>query len=342
MRHGDISAIGRRTFLASAAGLLTLPRLRLGSMAPGAGQAPAAGAAAPPIRVRGLNHFHLIVSDLQRSLDFYQRVLGMPLAGSQGVEADWNKPVVPMLAIGSGPQFISFSQGAGRREGRDRIDHFGFGMDGFDAGRVLKQLEAHGLKGNVRMRADSTPPVAELKFTDPENVIVQIQDTSYCGGSGALGNRCANKPASAASGPAPIPVRTLNHFTIAVADVPRAVAFYQRVFGMRMQYDQGTEADWNRKVVPVLGFGNGPQFLAFSASRDAGRIDHFCLGVERFDSADVVKRLAAHGIKASVRMRKDSDPPSEELTFRDPDGILVQLQDVTYCGGEGKLGARCR
>jgi hypothetical protein len=41
-------------------------------------------------------------------------------------------------------------------------------------------------------------------------------------------------------------------------------------------------------------------------------------------------------------MRADSNPPSEELTFRDPDNIMVQLQDVTYCGGEGKLGEKCR
>ena len=113
-----------------------------------------------------------------------------------------------MLAIGSGPEFISFSQGAGRLGGRDRIDHFGFGMDGFDAARVVKLLEAHGIKSNVRMRADSTPPVAELKFNDPDNVIVQIQDVSYCGGSGCLA-------AAAQQGhrpwPAPaIPVRTLN------------------------------------------------------------------------------------------------------------------------------------
>lgn len=332
--------LSRRTFLASMAGALVAPHTALTSASAAAVQTAAPGAA--PIRVSGLNHFHLIVSDLQRSLDFYQRVLGMPLAGMQGVEANWQKPVVPMLAIGSGPHFISFSQGAGRRGGRDRIDHFGFGMAGFNAERVAQMLEAHGIKSNIRMRADSTPPVAELKFNDPENVIVQIQDTSYCGGSGALGSQCANKPAPAVSGPPPIQPRSLNHFTIAVADVPRAVAFYQRVFGMRMQYDQGTEADWGKKVVPVLGFGNGPMFLAFSASKDAGRIDHFCLGVEKFDSADVVRRLAAHGVKASVRMRKDSDPPTEELMFRDPDGIAVQLQDVSYCGGEGKLGARCR
>ena len=321
-------ALTRRELLASAAGLILAPR--------------AMAQSASPIVVRGLNHLHLAVSNLQRSLEFYQRVLGMPLAGMQGTEADWQKPVVPMLAIGSGPEFISFSEGPGRLGGRDRIDHFGFGMDGFDAPRVVKLLEGHGIKSNVRMRADSTPPVAELKFNDPDNIIVQIQDVSYCGGSGPLGSRCANKPTPTSAGPTPIPVRTLNHFTIIVADVQRAVAFYQRVFGMRIQYNQGTEADWQKKVIPIIGIGKGPQFLAFAAGKEGGRIDHFCLGVEKFEAAETVKRLAAHGVKASVRMRADSNPPSEELTFRDPDNILVQLQDVTYCGGEGKLGERCR
>ena len=147
MRLAD-RRLTRRHLLASLAGLVVAPR---------------ALAQAPPIAVRGLNHLHLTVSNVQRSLDFYQRVLGMPLAGMQGVEADWQKPVVPMLAIGTGPEFISFSQGDGRLGGRDRIDHFGFGMDGFDASRVVKLLESHGIKSNVRMRADSTPSTHALK-----------------------------------------------------------------------------------------------------------------------------------------------------------------------------------
>ncbi len=30
-----------------------------------------------------------------------------------------------------------------------------------------------------------------------------------------------------------------------------------------------------------------------------------------------------------------------ELYFTDPDGILIQLQDVSYCGGSGYLGDEC-
>lgn len=30
-----------------------------------------------------------------------------------------------------------------------------------------------------------------------------------------------------------------------------------------------------------------------------------------------------------------------ELYFTDPDGLLIQLQDVSYCGGGGFLGNAC-
>jgi len=32
---------------------------------------------------------------------------------------------------------------------------------------------------------------------------------------------------------------------------------------------------------------------------------------------------------------------TQELFFTDPDGILMQIQDVTYCGGAGYLGEVC-
>jgi glyoxylase I family protein len=156
----------------------------------------------------------------------------------------------------------------------------------------------------------------------------------------------ASRPSAGAAAPpaqaaaAPIPVTTLNHITLTVADVQRSVEFYQRVLGLPLVTTQGNERDWNAPAVPVLGIGNGPQFIAF-ARGDRPHINHYCLGMESFDSADVVERLAEHGIEARVRMRADSDPPAEELMFSDPDGIAVQLQDASYCGGSGKLGDLC-
>ena len=140
--------------------------------------------------------------------------------------------------------------------------------------------------------------------------------------------------------PAPIRVSTMNHVTLTVSDVQRSVEFYQRVLGLPLVTTQGTERDWDAPAVPVLGIGEGPQFIAFSQG-DRPHINHYCLGMEGFDAAEIVARLAEHGIEARVRMRADSDPPAEELMFPDPDGIPVQIQDVSYCGGSGKLGDLC-
>lgn len=139
---------------------------------------------------------------------------------------------------------------------------------------------------------------------------------------------------------APIRVSTMNHVTLSVSDVQRSVEFYQRVLGLPLVTTQGTERDWDAPAVPVLGIGDGPQFIALSRG-DRPHINHYCLGMEGFDAAEIVARLAEHGIEARVRMRADSDPPAEELMFNDPDGIPVQIQDVSYCGGSGKLGDLC-
>jgi hypothetical protein len=50
------------------------------------------------------------------------------------------------------------------------------------------------MKSYVTMRMENrggapggTP---ELYFTDPDGLLMQLQDSSYCGGSGFLGNVC--------------------------------------------------------------------------------------------------------------------------------------------------------
>ena len=55
----------------------------------------------PPIRVRGINHVTLSVSDVRRSVDFYQGLFGMPVTSRQGMTTN--------LQIGAGPQFLGVS-----------------------------------------------------------------------------------------------------------------------------------------------------------------------------------------------------------------------------------------
>jgi hypothetical protein len=39
-------------------------------------------------------------------------------------------------------------------------------------------------------RSNQSAGTAELYFNDPDNISIQIQDVSYCGGSGRLGEIC--------------------------------------------------------------------------------------------------------------------------------------------------------
>jgi len=72
---------------------------------------------------------------------------------------------------------------------------------------VIKTLESYGIKPregqtgpvgpmrhyiSMRMenRGGAQEGTPELYFTDPDGILVQIQDTSYCGGAGVLGNVC--------------------------------------------------------------------------------------------------------------------------------------------------------
>lgn len=301
----------------------------------------------PMIRVRALNHMTLFVSDPKRSLEFYQGLFGMPIQARQGASG--------LLRIGSGPQYIALAAaGPNRKPG---IDHFCMTAEGFNAGQILKILAEHGvtkseapgpMKAWERMRGDTL----EFHLGDPDGIVVQIQDPSYCGGTGVLGNVCLATPE-----PAPrkglIAVRDLSHFTLSVSDPNKSREFYRGLFGMRIRAYQG--------ATPVLAVGSGRQFLALGgggANGGAPGIAHACMTMEGFNPDKVLKTLADFGIKPRGEARGPAGPlvsyvnmrmedrggakgGTPELYFTDPDGIVMQLQDVSYCGGAGYLGEVC-
>src|SRR5271163_4221232 len=134
----------------------------LGTLAALLAVAPAAKAAEPAIgTVKQVNHVTIFVQDVQKSVDFYQGLFGMP--------------VLTMQPLGVYP---AGTQATG-------INHICFGLDGFDADGVLKKLTDRGLKGAIRLRGDTK----ELYFSDPDGIRVQLQDVSYRGGVGPLGDR---------------------------------------------------------------------------------------------------------------------------------------------------------
>ena len=87
----------------------------------------------------------------------------------------------------------------------------------------------------------------ELYLGDPDGVVVQLQDTTYCGGEGLLGERCPSPEPPPGEGV--IAVRDINHFTVFVSDQARSIAFYQGLFGMPSTRSQG--------ALPLLSVGSG-------------------------------------------------------------------------------------
>ena len=354
-----MSAISRRQLL------LTLPAL---AIAPRSVVLEPFGAApqptTPPIRVRTLSHFGLAVSDPKRSVDFYQGLFGMPIQARSGSTT--------LLRVGAGPQFISIAPAG---SAAPRITHYCLGVDAFNVDRILATLAAHGvatsnaagpMKAAVTLRGpdgggakEGTP---DLLFGDPDGIVCQLQDASYCGGAGPLGNMCPAPEASPGKGL--LALRDLSHLTIFVTDAQRSNKFYQDLFGLTIRSYQGPTA-------PTLAVWPGVQFLMFAGGGGPARggapatsprpasINHGCFSMAGFKPDEVLKSLESFGLKpragapgpvgplrhyVSMRMENRGGAPggTPELYFTDPDGLLMQLQDTTYCGGGGFLGDVCK
>lgn len=315
------------------------------------------------IPVTGLSHMTLSVSDVKRSTEFYQGLFGMPIQARQGTN--------PTLRIGPGPQFVFLSPVG--PNGKPGINHWCVFTENFNSDRALEILAEHGvekstangpMKARVRMRGpenggakEGTP---ELYVGDPDGLVVQIQDTTYCGGAGVLGNMCYPKPEPAAT-KGLLAMEDLSHFTIFVTDAQRSIDFYQSVFAMPIQAHQGP--------TPLLAVGSKGSFLTIAgggggrgragAAPPAASINHASFRMRNFDPDKVMKTLESYGIKpreqgargpagplvsyVTLRMPERGGSPggTPELYFTDPDGILLQIQDMSYCGGSGKMGEVC-
>ncbi len=321
----------RRAFLGGLGALALAPKASAEMVAPS------------PSSVAAINHTKIRVSDPARSLEWYQSLFGLPVVARQG------KTVI--LRIGEGPQFLAIDGEASNDPG---IAQMGLSIDGFDAKRILQSLTAQTqfdpVKARIQTRGRGPSGTPELFLEDPNGITVQLQDKSYCGGGGKLGNKCLAKPKTSPK-KGILDLRDYNHFTMFVSDQVQTVAFYRQLFQMPIDTWQGE--------MPLLRVGSGNQFLAFV---DAGGrrnfrpfIHHVCFTVSQFNSKKILDALADFGIKrrdtargpvkplqsyVTMRMPNRGGAPkgTPELYFSDPDGILLQIQDARYRGGGGYLG----
>jgi catechol 2,3-dioxygenase-like lactoylglutathione lyase family enzyme len=161
LTHYERGRLSRRELVAMLGALAAAPRA-------------ASAQPAPALRAATLNHASLIVSDLDRSVAFYRSAFDLSVKSTQqgGVN----------LAVGDA--FLGIYQGG--PNAMPHINHICFGIRDFDPAATVAALESRGLPAESRTRDG----VTQVYTADPDNLRIQLQDVSFCGGLGELGNEC--------------------------------------------------------------------------------------------------------------------------------------------------------
>lgn len=292
-------------------------RRELLTMLAGAAVAGVSLSAQPSVSGRRLTHINLKVSNLKRSIAFYEKVFG---PGRR------NGPTYTAYDLGAGPSpavpWISLQNDANvKEEGRLKYtpiwhtslytkpgtwEHIGIEVDKYD--EVVAALKATG----VEMTTEK-----DIVWThDPDGALLQVQRASSWSGGASLS---AEPPASS---------RRLHHINLKVSDLKRSIAFYEKVFGPGIRrgptwtaYDLGAG-----RFKPVISLEDGANvkqegILKYSPIwhtslyTKSGTWEHVAIEVDNYDQ--VVAAVKATGVEVSVA--------DGVVWTSDPDGALLQI-----------------
>lgn len=102
----------------------------------------------------------------------------------------------------------------------------------------------------------------------------------------------------------------IDHISIQVSDLPRALAFYEKVFGLTVMSED--------KPNEISRLGSGKIIVSLHHKNPIAIVDHFAIGVENFNKERVTQQLKALGVT-----------PEENLDagfhIKDPEGMNVQI-----------------
>jgi len=102
----------------------------------------------------------------------------------------------------------------------------------------------------------------------------------------------------------------IDHVSIQVTDLPRAVAFYQKMFGLSIVSED--------KPNEIVRLGVGRALVSLHHKSPTGIVDHFAISVEKFNQESVTQQLKGLGVN-----------PEENLDagfhIKDPEGMSVQI-----------------
>jgi catechol 2,3-dioxygenase-like lactoylglutathione lyase family enzyme len=102
----------------------------------------------------------------------------------------------------------------------------------------------------------------------------------------------------------------IDHVSVQVANLQRSVDFYNKMFGFTVVSED--------KPQGIVRVGNGRVLVSFNNQSPAGKVDHFSIGIPRYNKEAVTRYLQQRG--ATVLQ---GDFAGQHI--KDPDGVNVQI-----------------
>jgi catechol 2,3-dioxygenase-like lactoylglutathione lyase family enzyme len=127
-----------------------------------------------------LNHFLLVAKDLERTKDFYQKVLGLDLAERPdfGFPGYWLKTGdnICVHLASQDPneirdQFLLKKHPKGTA-GSGSVDHIAFLAK--NAGEVRARIQQNNIEMHYRSFPDAKPPLFQIFLKDPDEVTIEL------------------------------------------------------------------------------------------------------------------------------------------------------------------------
>jgi catechol 2,3-dioxygenase-like lactoylglutathione lyase family enzyme len=121
-------------------------------------------------QARTINHISIGVSNVERSAEFYQRLLGLEVVSRPGNGG---------INLGLGDGFLGVYSIPGSV---GQAHHFCLGVDDYDPDAIAERLDGVGLEARVdRNPANRTTGGDQLYFNDPDGTVVQLSANGYQG-----------------------------------------------------------------------------------------------------------------------------------------------------------------
>ena len=126
-----------------------------------------------------------------------------------------------------------------------------------------------------------------------------------------------------ASTTAALRVKGLDHVVLRVADMDRAIAFYEQVLGLHVER--------RLESIGLVQLRAGAAMIDLvprTEDEDDGRnMDHFAVRIEEMDVPALTAHLRQHGIDpGEVRRRYGAEGYGSSIYITDPDGNTVELK----------------